>query len=616
MSLTANSHDIVPLDPDHGPAGDPADFCLGVQHSALGRPWRRNCTGAAQARTAAVLARELGLSDGLAAVLAARGVTPDTANTFLTPKLKTALPDPSHFRDMDTAASRLADAVMGGEKCAVFGDYDVDGATSSALLFHYFRALGHPLTIYIPDRIREGYGPNAAALEGLAGSGHSLCLTVDCGSLAFGPLEAAQAAGLDVIVVDHHQAKPNLPPAAAIVNPNRLDCLSGCGQLAAVGVVFMVLIALNRELRRRGYFTTSRPEPDLRAWLDIVALGTVCDVVPLTGVNRALVSAGLQALNQRRNPGLAALAEAAGTHGPVTPMTLGFGFGPRINAGGRIGAPDLGVRLLTASPDEAPALARQLDQLNRARREVESDVLDAAMAQARAALDRDDPAVLCVGAEGWHPGVIGIVASRLKEAFGRPCVVIGWDGETGKGSGRSVPGADLGAAVLAAYGDGLVLGGGGHAMAAGCSIARGQFAGFARFLNARLAEDVAAAQAAAGCEIDTVIAPEGATAELLAELHRAAPFGAGNREPMVAISGAQLRSVHPVGTGHFRCRITSARGAGLKGVAFRCGPGSGREALAELLRSGAPVHLAGRLREDRYQGRFGVEFHIEDAAPA
>ena len=446
---------------------------LGVEHSLTGRRWAARL---GDERTALAIAQRHGLPDAVSRLLAAREVELEGVPDFLEPTLRKFLPDPSHLKDMDAAVARLVRAVRAGERIVVFGDYDVDGATSSALLLRFFRAVGGNIGVYIPDRRREGYGPNAPALLKLQQEGAAVVVTVDCGVTAFEPLAEARRAGLDLIVIDHHQAEIALPEAIAVVDPNRIDDASPHKQMAAVGVAFLLAVGVNRALREAGWYGADRPEPDLRQWLDLVALGTVCDVVPLTGVNRALVRQGLLVMAQRRNAGLAALADVARLKETPGAYHLGFMLGPRVNAGGRVGQADLGARLLSSDDaHEVGALALRLDEFNAERRAIEREVLDQAIGRIESLYGPDRkglPAALVVESEGWHVGVIGIVASRLVERYGRPTFVIGMDGELGKGSGRSVRGVDLGAAVIAARQSGLLVNGGGHAMAAGLTVAR------------------------------------------------------------------------------------------------------------------------------------------------
>ena len=582
--------------------GNEADGFLGVVRSVTGRRWRGRL---ADERLARGLAQRAGLPDLVARVVAARGIGLDGVDDFLEPTLRALLPDPSRLRDMDRAVARAVRAVEGGERIGVFADYDVDGATSAALLVRFFARLGRTLDVYVPDRLREGYGPNAGALAALRKAGASLVLTVDCGTTAHGPLAEAAALGLDVIVLDHHVSEPALPPAAAIVNPNRLDEDNDCRQLAAVGVTFLIVVALNRRLREAGWYGQGHAAPNLLEWLDLVALGTVCDVVPLTGVNRALAAQGLKVMARRSNPGIAALADVAGIDERPTAYHAGFVIGPRVNAGGRVGDSGLGVRLLTTgSAEEAAELAGRLDACNRERREVETAVLEDARAHADRTLAGVDPAaapLLLVAGEGWHPGVIGIVASRLKDACNLPVCVVALDGGLGKGSGRSVPGVALGPAVIAAQQAGLLVDGGGHEMAAGFTVAADRVAALAEFLNQHVARQLGHRAPVVALGIDGALAPAGATAEVVEALEALGPFGAGNPRPRFALPGIHIHRADVVGGGPAR----------LKGIAFRSAQGAlGRTLLA---RSG-PLHVAGHLRADAWRGADAVELVIEDAA--
>jgi single-stranded-DNA-specific exonuclease len=592
----------------------PAPPCLGVEASVSGRRWRDRIAQGRDAdeRAARAIAQKLDLPEIVARLLAARGLDAETAPAFLEPRLRDALPDPAHLKDMDKAAARLADAVERGERIAIFGDYDVDGATSAALLFRYFAQLGALPVVYVPDRMKEGYGPNAPALLKLGEGGAKVIVTVDCGILAHAPLAAAAAAGLHVIVVDHHAAEPALPPAYAAINPNRIDETSPHKTLAAVGVAFLLLVALNRELRRRGKFA-SGGEPALIDLLDLVALGTVCDVVPLTGLNRVLVAQGLKVMARRANAGLAALADVARINEPLGAFHSGFMLGPRVNACGRVGESTLGWRLLASDdPVEAKALAERLDAHNRERQAIEAEVLAQALARAveQAAGGR---AVVTVAGRNWHPGVVGIVASRVVERIGRPACVVGIVDGVGKGSGRSIAGADLGAAVIAARQAGLLVNGGGHKMAAGFTVAEDKIEPFAEFVAERLAPAVAAAGGVPALTIDAPLAPDGATRDLLAQLERLAPFGVGNYEPRLALTAARIGFVDPAGEQHLRVAIPLERGGRLKAMAFRAaGTPLGNALLAHR---GGALHLAGYLRADRWNGRDDVQFIIEDAAP-
>ncbi|MGE0119710.1 MAG: single-stranded-DNA-specific exonuclease RecJ [Dongiaceae bacterium] len=582
---------------------------LGVDRSFCGRRWRQR---KGDDRQGLALAQRLSLPEMVGRLLAARGVGVDDAAAYLHPTLRELLPDPSGFRDMDRAVDRLVRAVVDGEGIAVFGDYDVDGATSAALLQRFFAALGVAVRLYIPDRLTEGYGPNAQALLRLREEGIAVVITVDCGTTAFAALETAAAAGLAVVVLDHHVAEPDLPAAAAVVNPNRLDESAGHRQLAAVGVTFLLVVALNRALRAAGWYGAARPEPDLKQWLDLVALGTVCDVVPLTGVNRALVSQGLKVLAWRGNAGLAALADTAGLKEPPGAYHAGFVLGPRINAGGRIGVADLGVRLLTATDAaEAAALACRLDALNAERRAVEQAVLAEAIAQVEAQAT-PHRALVMASAEGWHAGVIGIVAGRLKERYNRPACVVAVAGGIGKGSGRSVSGLDLGSAVIAARQAGLLINGGGHAMAAGFTVAQDRVAALAEFLGERLA--AAGGAIVPVLEIDGALAAAAATAELARLVGRLGPFGSGNPEPRFAITDLRVGRGEVVGDGHVRAVLADAGGTRLKAIAFRSAGDPLGQAL--LRGGGAPLHLAGTLRVDSWQDRSEVQLIIEDGAAA
>ncbi len=590
---------------------EPAPF-LGVARSFSGRAWRLR---PADERQAELISQRHGIDAFLARILAAREVSADNVPSYLAPTLRDLLPDPSCLADMDAAADRLSEAIINDEPIAVFGDYDVDGATSSALLDRYLKALGVTPRIYIPDRLAEGYGPNPTAMRVLAEEGARVVITVDCGTMAFAPLEEASRLGLDVLVIDHHKAAPELPIARAVVNPNRLDCGSGLGQLAAVGVVFMLVVATNRALRQRGHFSDIRPEPNLTRLLDLVALGTVCDVVPLRGVNRAFVTQGLRIMGQGQNCGLQALGAVAGMEGAPSPYHAGFLLGPRVNAGGRIGASGLGAKLLsTEDPDEAAAIAGRLDVLNAERRAIEAEVLD----QAIALVDRDglaDRAVSVVAGPSWHPGVIGIVAARIKERTGNPSIVIALDDKgMGKGSGRSIAGVDMGASVVRALEAGLLINGGGHAMAAGLTVAADRVDDLTAYLEQDMADDVAQARLAAGLTLDGAIACSGATASLVDLIAQAGPYGSGNPEPRIAVVDARIGYADVVGSNHVRLTLKGQSGKTLKAVAFRAAD----QPLGQSLLGNADmrVHVAGRLKRDSWRGGEAVELHIEDAAAA
>ena len=591
------------------------DAVLGVERSVCGKRWRQRGAAPGADNIALAISQKHGLPDMIGRLLAARGLTADEVPSYLEPTLRELLPDPARFRDMDKAVARLVKAIEAGERITVWGDYDVDGATSAALLLRYFRSIGHPIDYYIPDRMKEGYGPNAPALLKLRGDGVSVVITVDCGITAHEPLAAAREAGLDVIVVDHHQAEPALPPAHAIVNPNRLDEEPGFGQLAAVGVTFLLLVALNRGLRASGRFG-ERPEPDLLTLLDIVALGTVCDVVPLTGLNRALVSQGLKVAARRQNVGLVALSDIAQMDQAPGTFHCGFLLGPRINAGGRIGRADLGARLLLEDdPVEAGRIATELDRLNRERQALEQHILAEAEAEAQAALGLEEKgSVVVTAADGWHPGVVGIVAARLKERFGRPAFAVALEpGGSGTGSGRSIAGVDLGRAVRDAVEEGLLIKGGGHAMAAGITVARERLAAFRAFLEERLRPEVEAARRDDALRIDGALSAAAANVELVRTVARAGPFGAGNAEPVFAIPAPSIAYADPVGQGHVRVRLKSGDGALLNGIAFRAADKPLGRALLEA--RGQNLHVAGTISIDRWQGAERVQLRLLDAAP-
>ncbi|HXP32021.1 MAG TPA: single-stranded-DNA-specific exonuclease RecJ [Stellaceae bacterium] len=581
---------------------------LGVERSLLGRRWRER---AGDERAALTLAQQLQLPEIVCRVLAGRGIAAAEAERFLSPSLRECLPDPAHLKDMERAVARIVRALEHGETIAIFGDYDVDGATAAALLRRFLEGVGGRVMVYIPDRQREGYGPNAPALLQLKAQGVACVITVDCGVTAHAALAAAAEAGLDVIVVDHHIGEPALPRALAIINPNRIDETSPHGVLAAVGVAFLLAVAVNRALRQAGWYA-ERAEPDLLQWLDLVALGTVCDVVPLTGINRALVAQGLKVLRRRGNPGLAALADVAGVGERIDAYHAAFILGPRVNAGGRIGEADLGARLLaTDDPLVARDLAERLHALNAERREIEARVL----AQAVAQVEREGSgALLFVAGEGWHPGVIGIVASRLKELYNRPACVVAMANGVGKGSGRSVAGVALGPAVIAARQEGLLVNGGGHAMAAGFTVEAVKLIALRDFLNERVAVSLGEGQVAE-LGIDGALTAAGATLDLVAQLERLAPFGTGNSEPRFAFPNLRVLRADVVGGAHLRCVLSDGAGnARLKGIAFRCLDGALGPAL--LNGQGRSFHIAGHLRADRWQGRETVQLTIDDAAPA
>jgi single-stranded-DNA-specific exonuclease len=587
----------------------PHAHVLGVTTSLSGKAWRwRGGNMELGAATAQGLDHSI-----LDQLLLTRGVAEDDLARHARPTLRDFLPDPSVFRDMDTAAARLAQAVTGGEQVTIYGDYDVDGATSAALLVELLRQLGHEAGYYIPDRLLEGYGPSGEALVRLAEAGSQLIVTVDCGAMAHEALAMAKRAGVDVIVVDHHKCAPELPEAAALVNPNRLDesdLGAAHGHLAAVGVAFLLAVALVRTLREQGWFAQRR-EPDLRGLLDLVALGTVADVAALHGLNRAFVAQGLKVLAKRERIGMAALIDASRLTRAPQCSDLGFALGPRINAGGRIGESTLGVRLLTTSDaEEARAIAIQLSQLNEERRAIEAEVQEAAEAQLAG---QHNMAVQVLSGHGWHPGVIGIVAGRIKEKTGKPAIVIALDEAQGKGSGRSISGVDLGAAIIAARESGLLVAGGGHAMAAGLTIDPARLADFAGFLDERLARDVERARAGAAMLLDLALAPGGLTPELVETLEAAGPYGVGWPAPRVAVGPVRIVRADIVGKDHLRLVASGNDGKSFKAIAFRAAETEMAQTL--LHRSaGRRFHLAGRAKIDDWGSRPAAELQLEDAA--
>ena len=585
---------------------------LGVSRSLSGRAWRQR---PAEAGLIRAHMQTLSLDEPMARALAARGIGADQGADFLNPTLKALFPDPSSFMDMDAAAVAIIDGLQAGSAIHVFADYDVDGASSAALLVRWFRAMGADLPIYVPDRVTEGYGPSARAFDTLKASGADLVITVDCGAAANEAVAHASAIGLKVVVIDHHMMREHPPVCAAVVNPNRPGCNSGQGNLAAAGVVFVLLAALNREARGRGLFA-DRKEPDIRQWLDLAAMGAICDVTGLTGFNRALTSLGLKVMSDWGNPGLRALLASAGVEpGPAKSNHAAFILGPRINAGGRIGKSDLGARLLsTDDPEEAHALAQELDALNVARREVERQVTEQATRLVEASgAHKDGSAVVVIAAEDWHPGVVGIVAGRLRERWRKPVVVIGVDAVNGigKGSGRSQPGMNLGRAVQAAWETGVLVAGGGHAMAAGLTVRTGDIDRLRDFLIDRMSGEQAAAEAMDVVEIDALIDARAATRALFEDFERLAPFGPANPEPLFALEHVAAREGVVMNGGHVRCRLVVADGAAVKAIAWRCADMPSGKAL---LSGQGGLSVVGRLKADDWNGRRGVQFEIEDVA--
>ncbi len=577
--------------------------------NAVSESGRRWIWREAEARIAAGIAQRLGVPELLGRLLAARGIGLDAAAEWLNPTLRASLPDPSVLTDMDVAAARLAQAVIRGETVAVFGDYDVDGACSGALLVLLLGSLGCPVLSHVPDRLKEGYGPNAPALAQLCDRGATLIVCVDCGTAAADIFPQIEGRA-DVVVLDHHKVEGRLPAVAAVVNPNRLDDDSGLGTLCAGAVAFLAGVAVLRHLRRDGFFAT-RPEPDLLSMLDLVALSTVCDVMPLTGVNRALVSQGLKVMATRARPGIAALLDVAGAKDVPSAFTCGFALGPRINAAGRIGDPGMGLRLLTtADPVEARMLAERLDEVNRQRQQVEGGILESAMAEAERQIAAGNAAVLVAG-EGWHPGVVGIVAGRIKEKFNRPaCVAAIAEGEA-KGSGRSVPGLDLGSAIIVARQSGLLTTGGGHAMAAGFSLPVSNLGRFHNLLNERLSM-ASQLPSAADLLVDGSLAITAATVEMAQLVGRMAPFGAGNEEPIFVLPRVRVVRADMVGKEGNTLRVfldAAEGGARLKAVMFRA---KDKPLAALLMHERAPLHLAGYLRADTWNGNVSPSFIIID----
>jgi single-stranded-DNA-specific exonuclease len=573
---------------------------LNVEASLSGRRWVG--PDAERERLAAALVQRAGLDPAVAAILARCGVAPEDAAGFLAPALRDLLPDPAVLKDMDVASARFARAFLRRERIAVFADYDVDGGASAALILTWLRQMGHAATLYVPDRIDEGYGPNEAAMARLA-AGHDLIVCVDCGTLSHGPIAAAKDA--DVIVLDHHLAGPDLPDCVAVVNPNRQDEPGELGHLCAAAVVFLMLVDLNRRLRAEGV-----RGPDLMAMLDLVALATVADVAPLRGVNRAFVRQGLTVMGRRQRKGLAALSDVARLDRPPSCYHLGYVLGPRVNAGGRIGEADLGARLLaTDDAEEAAALARRLDTLNADRREIEARVREAALEQAEAR-GLEAPLVWAAG-DGWHPGVVGIVASRLKEHTHRPAIVIGFDGDEGKGSGRSVPGVDLGAAIQRLAAEGLIAKGGGHRMAAGLSLTRPQLEPAMARLADLLSRQGAGEGGAGDYRLDGLLMPQAAQPDLVARIEAAGPFGASAPAPRFAFPAMRIRSARPVGEGHLRLGFSDGQSSAIDAICFD----AARMGLDVLqAHQGRPVHLAGRVELNHWNGRTQVQLCLEDAA--
>jgi single-stranded-DNA-specific exonuclease len=591
---------------------EPPRFFLDVERSVSGRAWvdRLDASGT---RMAGAISQQTETSEILARILAGRGVAVGEVEGFLNPTIRDLMPDPSTLAGMDALADRLADAIRAKEKVALFGDYDVDGATSCAVMTRYLRSLGLDPEVYIPDRIFEGYGPNVTAIDKLVDGGATLIMTLDCGTTSMAPIARARERGADVLVIDHHLADHALPSANAVVNPNRPDDISGLGYLCAAGVTFMVLVATNRVLRGRGV----APLPDLMTLLDLVALATVCDVVPLKGLNRAFVVRGLEVIRKGQNAGLSALTLVSRLSGPIAPYHLGFLLGPRINAGGRIGDAALGARLLSIDNEaDANLIAAHLDELNAERQRIELDAVEEATRVAEAEIGSGEgPPVLVLASATWHAGIVGLVAARLRERFDRPvfAIALGPDGG-GVGSGRSMPGVDLGRAVIAAVDAGIVARGGGHAMAAGVTLRQGDLGPFRAHLIEMLSEAVGTSRAASELPVDAAVTARGATPDLVRELERAGPFGAGNATPIFAFPAHRAKFPDIVGAGgHVKFSLTSEDGARLKAIAFRA---STTDIGAALMSAGGdrPLHIAGTLGLDHWQGRAEVQVRVTDVA--
>lgn len=586
---------------------------LEISRSVTGRPWldRLNPRGEALAQA---ISQQNGTGDILARILAARGVGPEEAADFLAPAIRSLMPDPLTMADMEPAIARLASAIHRQEKIAIFGDYDVDGACSSALVGEFLTACDIEFIIYIPDRIFDGYGPNVKAVQALAEQGASLIVTVDCGTASFEPFAEAARLGLDIVVLDHHQTGEALPEVTALVNPNRQDDLSGLGHLCAAGVVYMALAGLNRYLRSEGFWSEQRQAPDLLAMLDLVALATVADVVPLIGLNRALVTKGLAVMQHRARPGLRALFDVAKADGPPRAFMLGYLIGPRINAGGRIGDAALGAKLLLEDdPVNAAQIAAELDRLNKERQAIEAAAAAEAEAETLAALGTADAtSVIVAVGNSWHPGIVGLVASRLKERFARPAFAVAMNGKTGTGSGRSVPGVDLGAAVRQAVEEGILSRGGGHAMAAGITIEKEKLGEFRAFLENSLSSDVGGARSRNGLEVDAALTAGGLTPALVEEIERAGPFGAGNPEPVFVLPAHRVVDVARAGADHVRLRLASGAKATIDAIAFRCATTELGKTL--LAARGEQLHLAGTVSINRWGGRVRAQMRVVDVA--
>lgn len=589
-----------------------SEHFLNVARSESGASWIDRLDPQA-ARTATAITQRTGMSDILARIIAARGVGIEDAEAFLEPTLRALMPDPSSLTDMDKAAERITRAILSGEQIALFGDYDVDGASSVALMDRFLRGLGLDPIVHIPDRIFEGYGPNVAAMDKFSEQGCSLIITLDCGTTSNQVIAHAMENGADVVVIDHHIADHDLPEADALVNPNRPDDVSGLGYLCAAGVTFMTLVAVNRDLRHAG----QKGLPDLMGMIDLAALATICDVVPLVGLNRAFVQRGLEIMRKGLNPGISALSLAARITGPINPYHLGFLIGPRINAGGRIGDAGLGARLLSGVDEhETLIIAEKLDELNAERQRIERQAVEEAIAAADAEIgDGEGPAVLVLASADWHAGIVGLVASRVKDRFNRPvfAISLGADGR-GTGSGRSIPGVDLGRAVISAVDEGILIKGGGHAMAAGLTVKAANLGALRGYLEDRLGEAVFALKDKREIKIDAAMTARGASADFVEEIERAGPFGTGNPTPVFAFPAHRIRYPEIVGEGgHVRFSLHSDDGAKIKGIAFRAASTPVGQLLLDA-RDGRAVHVCGSLGIDYWQGRKQVQLRLIDAS--
>ena len=587
-----------------------SQYLLGVNHSLCDRFWELKRVDEAQVRA---LSNQIGGSDILARLLAGRRIGPDDVDAFLAPKLRDTFPDPASFQDMDKAAEITLDALVAGQRVVCFADYDVDGGTASAILTRYFRAWGQELGLYVPDRLTEGYGPSPAAFEHLKSIGTELVITVDCGAAAKEALAHAQEIELPIIVLDHHLMQGALPPCAALVNPNRPDDQSGQGHLAGAGVAFVFAAAMNRLAAKRGV-APAVGLPDLMQWLDLAALGTLCDMAPLTGVNRAFARQGLKIMSAGQNAGIRALADVAGIGDIHSVYHATFMLGPRLNAGGRVGDPWLAAKLLaTDDRAEAIALAEKLHALNDQRKAVESLILEEATQQAEKVLaENSEQSVIVAAGEGWHPGVIGIIAGRLKDRFHLPAVCIGWGdglGPVAKGSARSVRGVNIGDAIAAAARDGIIISGGGHAMAGGLSIKPEDISSFTKWLNTHIGAYQTELTAARGLDIDAVMSVGAATTEFVEKIEQIGPFGAEAPQPVFVLSNVHISGSKRVGANHVRFSAEDASGR-MDGIAWRCAD----DPLGQALLKGGKLHIVGRLKADEWNGRRRVQFELVDAA--